>query len=99
MNNSSRTKPSLGEYYDSETDVKWLVLKKGEEDKYYEIAPGVNVEFNKSGEMIGLEIFDYSKRFVENYGFKSEVEDVDFSLPPTGGILTKQVSSPGIVAL
>lgn len=42
--------------YDKDTDSLILVLKEGEEDYYEEVAPGINVEFNKEGEIIGIEV-------------------------------------------
>lgn len=48
-------------YYDKETDVLWLMIKSGPEEEYREIAPGVNVELGKNGEVLGIEILDASK--------------------------------------
>lgn len=59
--------------YDKDTDSLMLVLKEGEEDYYEEIAPGINMEFNKAGELIGIEVQNayrsYNKR--ETSEFKS----------------------------
>ena len=49
--------------YDSESDVLYIVTKKGEEEKFVEIAPGVNVELDVRGEVIGVEILNASKFF------------------------------------
>lgn len=52
--------------YDKDTNSLMLVLKEGEEDYYEEVAPGINVEFNKEGEPIGIEVQNayrpYSKK-------------------------------------
>ena len=49
--------------YDSESDVLYIVTKEGEEEKFVEIAPGVNVELDVRGEVIGVEILNASKFF------------------------------------
>ncbi|MGH7889921.1 MAG: DUF2283 domain-containing protein [Thermodesulfobacteriota bacterium] len=41
--------------YDEE-DILYLE-KPGREEQVIELAPGVNVELNKSGKLIGIEIF------------------------------------------
>jgi len=47
--------------YYSEDDVLYVLMKPGEEAKSVEIEPGVTVELNKRGEVIGIEILDASK--------------------------------------
>lgn len=49
--------------YDSESDVLYIVTKEGEEEKFVEIAPGVNVELDVRGEVTGVEILNASKFF------------------------------------
>jgi uncharacterized protein YuzE len=49
-------------YYDEEQDVLYLG-KEGREEEAVEVAPGVNVELDKSGQVIGLEVFNASSRF------------------------------------
>lgn len=49
--------------YNSEDDVLYIVAKKGEEEEFVEIAPGVNVELDVRGEVIGIEILNASKFF------------------------------------
>ena len=51
-------KPTVS--YDSKSDVLYIVAKKGEEEEFVEIAPGVNVELNEQGEVIGIEILNAS---------------------------------------
>ena len=43
--------------------IKWIV-KEVEEEDFEEIAPGINIEFNKDGDIIGVEILKAS-RFVK----------------------------------
>jgi len=47
--------------YDYESDVLYIGLKKGVEDEFIEISPGVNVELDSNGKVIGVEILNASK--------------------------------------
>lgn len=47
--------------YDSDTDVLYIVAKKGMEESTIEISPGINVELDEKGEVIGIEILHASK--------------------------------------
>jgi len=67
---SIKTKP-IKEYYDEASDIKWIVFKSGEEEAYQEISPGYNIELDKSGNIIGIEIMNYSKQLVKNYSTRS----------------------------
>ena len=49
--------------YDSKSDVLYIVAKKAKEEEYVEIAPGINVELDDKGEVIGVEILNASKIF------------------------------------
>lgn len=49
--------------YDSESDVLYLGIKKGFEEEFVEVSPGVNVELNSGGQVIGIEILNASKVF------------------------------------
>lgn len=51
--------PSIN--YDKKSDALYLVLKKGPEEDYKEVAPGVGVELGKKGEVLGIEILRASK--------------------------------------
>ncbi len=51
--------PSIN--YDKKSDALYLILKKGPEEEYKEIAPGVGVELGKNGELLGIEILRASK--------------------------------------
>jgi uncharacterized protein YuzE len=49
-------------FYDEVQDVLYLG-REGEEEEAVELAPGVHVELDKSGEVIGLEVFNAASRF------------------------------------
>ena len=48
-------------HYDKQEDVLGVYLKKGQEEEFVELAPGVAVEFNRKGDVIGFEILNASK--------------------------------------
>ena len=50
--------------YDKESDSLFIYLKEGPEESFEEVAPGINIELGKKGEMIGIEILNVS-RFLE----------------------------------
>jgi len=49
-------------YYDEEEDILYLA-KEGEEREVVEVSPGVNVELDDSGKLIGVEVFKASRLF------------------------------------
>lgn len=49
--------------YDAKADILYIVARKGREEEFVEIAPGVNVELDEKGEVIGIEILDASSFF------------------------------------
>lgn len=57
-------------YYDKKTDVLWFNLKKGAEEEYREISPGVGAELDKNGEILGIEILNASKVLGSKLGLK-----------------------------
>lgn len=57
-------------YYDKKTDVLWLNIKSGAEEEYREVTPGVGVELDKNGEILGIEILNASKVLGPKLGFK-----------------------------
>ena len=59
---------SLEAKYDSQVDVLYLT-KEGQEEKVVEIYPGVNLEMDANGELIGVEILQTSKMLNEVIGF------------------------------
>lgn len=50
-------------YYDKEEDVLSLYLKKGKEDGFVEVSPGVSVELDRKGNVMGVEILNASRVF------------------------------------
>jgi len=49
-------------FYDEEEDILYLA-KEGEEKEVVELSPGVNVELDDSGKLIGVEVFKASRLF------------------------------------
>jgi uncharacterized protein YuzE len=49
-------------HYDEEEDILYLA-KEGEEAEVVEIAPGVNMELDQAGNIIGVELFKASRMF------------------------------------
>ncbi|MCD6500701.1 DUF2283 domain-containing protein [bacterium] len=47
--------------YDRKSDVLYLGVKKGIEEEFVEVSPGINVELNQNGQVIGIEILNASK--------------------------------------
>ena len=52
-------------HYDKKSDSLFIYLKEGEEERFEEIIPGINIEFNKNNEVIGIEVIRAS-RFSES---------------------------------
>ena len=48
--------------YDEEEDILYLA-KEGQEGEVVEISPGINVELDDSGRLIGVEVFKASSLF------------------------------------
>ena len=48
--------------YDDKEDILYFA-KEGEEEEVVELAPGVNIELDSSGTLIGIEIFKASNQF------------------------------------
>jgi uncharacterized protein YuzE len=49
--------------YDAQSDVLYLGIKKGDEEEYVEIAPGISVELDENKSVIGVEILHASQVF------------------------------------
>ena len=47
--------------YDKESDSLFIYLEEGEEDSFEEIVPGINIELDKNGKVIGIEIIKASR--------------------------------------
>ena len=48
-------------HYDRASDVLYLGVQKGVEDEFVEVAPGVHVELDADGGVIGVEVLNASK--------------------------------------
>jgi uncharacterized protein YuzE len=46
-------------FYDEKEDILYLA-KQGQEEEVMEVAPGVNLEFDKGGQLIGVELLNAS---------------------------------------
>jgi uncharacterized protein YuzE len=46
-------------FYDENEDILYLA-KQGQEEEVIEVAPGINVEFDKGGKLIGVELLNAS---------------------------------------
>jgi uncharacterized protein YuzE len=46
-------------FYDEKEDILYLA-KKGQEKEVMEVAPGINVELDKGGQLIGVELLNAS---------------------------------------
>ncbi len=49
-------------FYDEEEDILYLA-KEGEEAEVVELSPGVNMELDNNGNLIGVEVFKASYMF------------------------------------
>ena len=58
---------SLKVNYDSQEDILYLA-RAGQEEKVVEIYPGMNLEMDAQGEVIGVEILQASKMLKEVIG-------------------------------
>ncbi len=47
--------------YDKESDSLYMIIGKGRQEGYIELAPNVNLEVGSKGKIIGLEILQASK--------------------------------------
>ena len=47
--------------YDKESDSLFIYLEEGEEESFEEIVPGINIELDKNGKIIGVEILKASR--------------------------------------
>jgi uncharacterized protein YuzE len=62
--------------YDRSNDVLYIATRKGVEEEFTEVAPGVNVELDEKGTILGVEILRAShtlKGFLKSVGKKHDV--------------------------
>ena len=62
---------NIKRFYDSESNIYWIKLKDGIEDRVEQLAQGILVEFNADNEVIGIEISNASKHFETNISYKN----------------------------
>jgi len=48
-------------HYDPQSDVLYFLVRDGEEDRFEEVAEGVNVELDEEGQLLGVEILNASR--------------------------------------
>ena len=60
---SAKTIPKV--VYDKRSDSLYIVLSKGFEEGFIELAPNVNLEIGEGGKIIGIEILKVSRLFKE----------------------------------
>ena len=48
-------------HYDKQSDVLYFGVKKGIEEEFVEIAPGIGAELDIHGKIIGVEVLNASK--------------------------------------
>lgn len=48
-------------HYDKDSDVLYLGVREGAEDALIEVAPGVGLEVDESGKILGIEILNASQ--------------------------------------
>jgi len=47
-------------YYDDELDILYIA-KEGQEEEVIEVYPGINLEMDENGQLIGIELLNASK--------------------------------------
>lgn len=63
-------------FYDKKTDVMWVLIKSGPEERYEEVTPDINLEIGEKGELLGIEIFNASKVLGSKLGIRKPDESV-----------------------
>jgi uncharacterized protein YuzE len=48
-------------HYDPESDVLYFLVRDGAEERFVEVAEGVNVELDEEGQLLGVEILNASR--------------------------------------
>ena len=48
-------------HYDQESDSLYIVISKGPEEGFIELAPDINLDLGKNGKVMGIEILKASK--------------------------------------
>lgn len=58
--------------YDAASDVLYFGVHSGREEEFVEIAPGINVELDENGKVVGVEVFNASKVLKPAFRVSSE---------------------------
>jgi len=48
--------------YDKEADAVYIEIAEGEADGVVEVKEGINIDFSKNGNILGIELLDASKK-------------------------------------
>ncbi len=62
-------------FYDKEVDAAYIRLSKQKPSGVIEIAEGINVDMTDTGQIVGIEILDASKKFPIKSLFVCEFDD------------------------
>ena len=61
--------------YDSKSDVLYIVARKGKEEEFVEIAPGINVEIDENGKVIQIfkdvDVKTHSEKILKAFNIKN----------------------------
>jgi len=52
-------KPTV--HYDPQSDILYFLVRDGEEERFEEVAEGINVELDEEGQLLGVEILNASR--------------------------------------
>lgn len=61
-------------YYDKEVDAAYIRLSDKEPSGVIEVSEGINVDTTETGEIVGIELLDASKKFPLQSLFKCEFD-------------------------
>lgn len=50
-------------HYDADADALSMVIRAGAEEHFEELSPGVSVEYDRRGKVLGFEILNASRHF------------------------------------
>lgn len=50
-------------HYDSDADALSMVVRAGRQERFEELSPGISVEYDRHGKVLGFEILNASRHF------------------------------------
>ena len=59
--------------YDKEADAVYIEIAVGEADGVIEVKEGINIDFSKSGNILGIELLDASQKISLNSLFSYQI--------------------------